>query len=153
VVPEPNIERYVYSATDGEWIRWGKYEGKVEHLRQCQAKYDELEEQFEALRGEVRRAQASIALEFYAGSRSKTAEILREALNPATTDMGDVIADDHHHERHQPPSSPANEPLDLGATLVAADADLAAGRAQPASEVFAELGLDDDDQSPAKERQ
>lgn len=42
-----------------------------------------LKEQLEALRGEVRRAQASIALELYAGSRSKTAEILREALNPA----------------------------------------------------------------------
>jgi hypothetical protein len=45
--------------------------------------YRDLVEQLETLRGEVRRAQASVALEFYAGSRSRTAEILRSALNPA----------------------------------------------------------------------
>lgn len=33
----------------------------------------------ETMRGEIRRALASIALEFYAGSRGRTAEILRSA--------------------------------------------------------------------------
>lgn len=42
----------------------------------------------ETMRGEIRRALASIALEFYAGSRGRTAEILRSAhSSPASEAM------------------------------------------------------------------
>jgi len=59
--------------------------GHVEKVMENFARAERAEAEVDRLRGEIRRAQASLALEMYAGSRSKTAAILRDALSSSAS--------------------------------------------------------------------